>query len=100
MKRKTASVLMALLMLINASSISVFAASNSTSASSKAAISSGQITEKQVISIIPLDSRPCNSCCVGGGVMEIFAIVGVLAVGGALWHEFRAWREKRWHRGR
>ena len=61
MKRKTASVLMALLMLINASSISVFAASHSTSASSKAAISSGQIPEKQVISIIPLDSRPCHT---------------------------------------
>ena len=72
MKRKTASVLMALLMLINASSISVFAASNSTSASSKAAISSGQITEKQVISIIPLDSRPCNTQYpqLTGGIMN------------------------------
>lgn len=30
--------------------------------------------------------------------MEIFAMVGVLAVGGALWHEFRAWREKRGQR--
>ena len=27
--------------------------------------------------------------------MEIFALVGVLAVGGALWHEFRVWHEKR-----
>ena len=26
--------------------------------------------------------------------MEIFALVGVLAVGGALWHDFRAWRGK------
>lgn len=72
MKRKTASVLMALLILINASSISVYAAPKAASGSSKTAVSSGQITEKQVISIVPLDSRPCNTQYpqLTGGIMN------------------------------
>jgi hypothetical protein len=32
---------------------------------------------------------------VGGGVMEIFALVGVIIIFGALWHDFRAWLRRR-----
>lgn len=69
MKKKIISILMTLLLLTNASAMSVFANEKNNAIPSK---ENTVITKKQVISIVPLDSRPCNTQYpqLTGGIMN------------------------------
>ncbi|WP_028828604.1 DUF4127 family protein [Proteocatella sphenisci] len=69
MNKKIISILMAMLVFTNASAMSVFADGKNTAISSK---ENALITKKQVISIVPLDSRPCNTQYpqLTGGIMN------------------------------